>query len=196
METGRESGEKACAPRHEGCECWEIATKVARHALSMEHPKLGDLVGDFVQEAFLAGLAARKAGTLIPYPAEWLKTVTFNKATDYLRSPDWKNRREMPHDLCERPESEEAAAAAAAIVEPLDSQEVARRVRSSVVTELAPRQCSVIMGTYWQGKTSPEIAEDLGIDERTVRSHRAAGEARLGDLMRGDPLILSAFGDP
>jgi PAS domain S-box-containing protein len=70
------------------------------------------------------------------------------------------------------------------------AQAAARRVAA-----LSPRQRQVLAGIL-DGRRNKQIAADLGIEERTVKMHRAALMKRLGAASTADAIRIGLAGKP
>ena len=49
---------------------------------------------------------------------------------------------------------------------------------------LTDRQRAIVFFTYWQDRSTAEIADDLGIDQRTVQRELLAARTHLAEVLR------------
>lgn len=99
----------------------------------------------------------------------YLYRAVLNEARGQERSRRRRHRRE---ELVAPPECVESFEG---VVRP----EVVAAVRS-----LAPRQRAIVFFTYWQDRTTADIAADLGITARTVQRELADARRRLEEALR------------
>ena len=117
-------------------------------------------------------------------PRSWLRRVTLNRATDFLRrraSGPGVERAELNH------------VAAPGLDDPLVRQEFRLRV-ARALRDLSDMQRQVLVAKLWDGLTFAQVARELGISTPTAKTHyvRALGSVRtkLGDWLqpsRGEP---------
>lgn len=121
-----------------------------------------DLVADAVARVFAhpswPGVANRRA---------YLFWAVLNAAREHERSAGRRRRREQ------------LAAPREAVDAPVVRPEVLAAMRS-----LDPRQRAIVFFTYWQDRTTAEIADELGITTRTVQRELTDARRHLEELLR------------
>jgi RNA polymerase sigma-70 factor, ECF subfamily len=124
------------------------------------------------QETFLR--LWNKAGSFVPHakPATWLYRIAHNLAVDRLRS-----RREVaaPAVLEDAPASGRPSVA-------LSRKRVALAVQAALA-ELPERQRAALELVHYQGMTSAEAAEVLGVNVRALESLLARGRRKLREVL-------------
>jgi RNA polymerase sigma-70 factor (ECF subfamily) len=105
----------------------------------------------------------------------WLFRIVHNLIVDYYRQGNRVTLSPVSDDSLATPVSQGTLPE-----EALAQQEAFRQIRALIVT-LSPRRQEVITLRFYGGLRNGEIAEVLGLDERTVSSHLSRG---LQDLKR------------
>jgi len=132
-----------------------------------------DLIADTFFKAIrkLGSFKWRNEGSF----AAWLFCIAHNLIVDYYRQREWTVLSLETSDSLTKPTSQ---ASLPEVV--LTQQETFRQVRALIAT-LSPRRQEVITLKFFGGLRNHEIANILGLDERTVASHLSRG---LRDLER------------
>lgn len=124
-----------------------------------------DLVGD----TMLAAFAYLHKGEKIAHPKNWLANTLCHKYNDHLR-----RKYRIPTTLC----LDHVLDALADVEEDSFSSEEAANVRKEL-NHLALITREVIIRYYFGAQSIPEIADDLGIPEGTVKSRLSAGRNQI-----------------
>jgi RNA polymerase sigma factor (sigma-70 family) len=121
-----------------------------------------DLVADAVLKVF-----AHPNWEHVTNHRAYLYRAVLNEAHRHIRSSARRERRERRVAVAERVEP--------SLVRP----EVLAAMRT-----LDPRQRAIVFFTYWQDRTTDEIATELGVDQRTVQRELAAARQQLMKELR------------
>jgi RNA polymerase sigma factor (sigma-70 family) len=121
-----------------------------------------DLVADAVARVF-----AHPAWPGVTNRRAYLFRAVLNAAREHERSSGRRRRRER------------LAAPREAIDDRVVRPEVLAAMRS-----LDPRQRAIVFFTYWQDRTTAEIADELGISTRTVQRELTDARRHLEELLR------------
>lgn len=150
--------------RHDPAKVYaEHATELIRYATVLVGSSAAeDLVADAVIAAF-----ASPAWTSVDQPRAYLYRAVLNAAHQSHRSQTRRLVRERRAAVAESVEAPEADPAVLA-----------------ALRQLTPRQRAIVFFTYWQDRSSAEIADDLGTDQRTVQRELFAARARLAQLLQ------------
>jgi RNA polymerase sigma factor (sigma-70 family) len=152
---GRELSDADLYARHAG--------ELVRFATVLVGPCGAD---DLVAEA-VARVVAHPSWPTVQERRAYLYRAVLNEARHQERARFRRRRREELAAERER-------------VDALDVRpEVLAAVRS-----LAPRQRAVVFFTYWQDRTTSDIAAELGITPRTVQRELAKARLKLEDALR------------
>jgi RNA polymerase sigma-70 factor (ECF subfamily) len=116
-------------------------------------------------------------------PAKWLTRVAVNTCLDRLRSRRWRFWRQRID-----PGDEQIVLAMAPDVGPsaedrLLAAEIARRL-AAALAGLSGRQRSVFVLRHFEDRSLEEIAEILGLEVGTVKSHISRALVKLRDELR------------
>jgi RNA polymerase sigma-70 factor (ECF subfamily) len=146
----------------------ELLERLIRRHASPLLTFLRRMVGDahrseeLFQEVFLAVWTHRRSYQY-PRPFKpWLYAIALNKCRSWFRGPPAPGRLVEAEEL---PASAEPNPESAAV-----AQETAEMVERAV-TRLPPQQRAVVVLRVWEGLPYARIAEVLGRNEATVRSH-------------------------
>ncbi|MBK6940951.1 MAG: sigma-70 family RNA polymerase sigma factor [Planctomycetes bacterium] len=125
------------------------------------------LAEDLAQDTWVAALRTppKEPGPLKP----WLATILRNLVRERARGNERRTRREQAAEVPQTMES----------VEDLAQRAEAQRLLVEFVLELAPHYRDVVLLSYFEGLSSVEIAERLGIPDVTVRSRLKRGLDQL-----------------
>lgn len=125
------------------------------------------LAEDLAQDTWVAALRTppKEQGPLKP----WLATILRNLVRERARGNQRRTRREQAAEIPQTMES----------VEDLAQRAEAQRLLVEFVLELAPHYRDVVLLSYFEGLSSVEIAERLGIPDVTVRSRLKRGLDQL-----------------
>lgn len=139
------------------------APELVRFATVLVGPSgADDLVAETVARVFArsdwAGVRERRA---------YLYRAVLNEARQQTRSSARRRRRE----------------ARAAPTERVDAPEVRPEVLAAVQA-LQPRQRAIVFFTYWQDRTTADIAAELDLTPRTVQRELADARRRLEEALR------------
>jgi RNA polymerase sigma-70 factor (ECF subfamily) len=141
-----------------------------RAFLRRRFPSLTD-IDDLVQETYLRLIRAHAAGEIVE-PRAYLFSTARNTAFDFFR-------RQRPVALAElgRNESQDVVDDSANVVETLaQDQQVA--LLADAVRSLPPRCRDVFILRKYHGLSYREIAQRLGLSEKTVNAHLETGLVR------------------
>lgn len=141
----------------------EHAAELVRYAAVLVGPSgADDLVADACVKAF-----ASPGWADVEQPRAYLYRAVLNEARQAARSGARRvarERRMAGRDRVEAPE-----------VEP----DVLAGLRT-----LTERQRAIVFFTYWQDRTTAEIADDLGVEQRTVQRELVAARTRLAEVLQ------------
>lgn len=141
----------------------EHAAELVRYATVLVGPSgADDVVADACVKAF-----ASPAWATVANPRAYLYRAVLNEARQTARSGARRRAREQRVAARDRVEAPDA-----------------RPDVLASLTTLTPRQRAVVFFTYWQDRTTAEIAEELGIDPRTVQRELIAARTRLAEVFR------------
>lgn len=141
----------------------EHAAELVRYATVLAGPSGAD---DLVAEACVKAFGS-PAWATVENPRAYLYRAVLNEARQAGRSGARRLVRER------------RAAVADRVDPPASAVDVHSALR--VLTE---RQRAVVFFTYWQDRTTAEIADELGIDQRTVQRELLAARSRLAEVLR------------
>jgi len=141
----------------------EHAAELVRYAAVLAGPAGAD---DLVADACVKAFAAPSWAT-VDNPRAYLYRAVLNEARQAARSGARRTARERRVAGRDR-------------VEPAEPRP---DVLASLHT-LTDRQRAIVFFTYWQDRTSAEIADDLGIDQRTVQRELTAARTRLAEVLQ------------
>jgi RNA polymerase sigma-70 factor (ECF subfamily) len=137
------------------------------------------------QEVFLKAYRAlsRPRSVELEEPAKWLTRVAVNTCLDRLRSRRWRFWRQRIH-----PDDEQAVLALAPDSAPsaedrLLGAEIAKRL-AAALAGLSGRQRSVFVLRHYEDRSLEEIAEILGLEVGTVKSHISRALVKLRNELR------------
>jgi RNA polymerase sigma-70 factor (ECF subfamily) len=149
------------------------------------------LVGDrdeadtATQEVFLKAYRAlsRPLSEELQEPAKWLTRVAVNTCLDRLRSRRWRFWRQRL-----KPGDEQAVLALAPEPDPsaedrLFASQIAQRL-AAALAGLSGRQRSVFVLKHYEDRSLAEIADILGLDVGTVKSHISRALVKLRNELR------------
>lgn len=122
-----------------------------------------DLVADTVARVF-----AHPRWPTVEQPRAYLFRAVLNAAREHDRASARRARRER----------------LAAPREELDGPSDVRPEVLAAMRTLAPRQRAIVFFTYWQDRTTAEIADELGITTRTVQRELAEARHHLEGMLR------------
>jgi RNA polymerase sigma-70 factor, ECF subfamily len=116
-------------------------------------------------------------------PARWLTRVAVNACLDRLRSRRWRFWRQRP-----APDDEQAILALARERGPsaedrVFATEITKRLAAALVG-LSARQRSIFILKHYEDRSLEEIADILGLDVGTVKSHMARALVKLRTELR------------
>jgi RNA polymerase sigma factor (sigma-70 family) len=140
----------------------KYAGELVRFATGLVGP---DDAQDVVSEAFVRAVRSR-IWTAVEHPRAYLYRVVANEVR-------------MRHRATMRRRARERKAA----VRPVTYETEVRPEVLEAVGRLSPRQRAVVVLTYWEGLTPPEVAARLGIGDGSVRRHLARARARLREVL-------------
>lgn len=141
----------------------EHAAELVRYATVLAGPSgADDLVADACVKAF-----ASTAWDTVDNPRAYLYRAVLNQARQAARSGARRLARER------------RAAVTDHVDPPSPSADVFTALRG-----LTERQRAIVFFTYWQDRSTAEIADDLGLDQRTVQRELLAARTRLAEVLR------------
>lgn len=123
---------------------------------------------DVLQEVFLKYLCCGLSFEAEEKRRSWLMTVTANQCRDLLRSA-WRRRRQSLSDLPELPAPE-----------PEDYSDV-----EAALAALAPKYRGIVFLFYYEGYSTKQIAQALGLNESTVRTRLERARKHLKHHLGG-----------
>jgi RNA polymerase sigma-70 factor (ECF subfamily) len=137
------------------------------------------------QDVFLkAYQASVNAEQPVADPARWLTRITVNTCLDRLRSRRWQFWRRARIN----PEAEETVLLNQAAGQPgAESHIFARQIRTRLeqaLERLSPRQRAVFALRHYEGKDLEEIADILGLEQGSVKSHMFRATAKLREELK------------
>jgi RNA polymerase sigma-70 factor, ECF subfamily len=137
------------------------------------------------QEVFLKAYRTLviPGSTEVADPARWLTRVTVNACLDRLRSRRWRFWRQRP-----APDDEQAILAlardrGASAEDRVFARDIAARLTASL-DGLSPRQRSIFILKHYEDRSLEEIADLLGLDVGTVKSHMSRALVKLRTELR------------
>jgi len=129
---------------------------------------------------------------VLDYPQAWLRRVTLNRATDYLR----QRARALPMSQQE-PQGIAGEAMDAGFgsglgsgsgsgsgLDPAERGELRSQVAAAVAA-LSEMQRQVLVGRLWDGLTFEQVASELGIAVPTAKTHYVRALARAASSLAG-----------
>jgi RNA polymerase sigma-70 factor (ECF subfamily) len=123
------------------------------------------------QDTFLKAYRATRNGAGIPEePARWLTRVAVNTCLDRLRSRRWQFWRKRAAAEAEEAVWREQCASEPDAEDRLFARQIAGRL-GTALERLTPRQRAVFTLRHFENKSLDEIAEALGVDTGSVKSH-------------------------
>ena len=132
------------------------------------------------QEVFLKAYSALvdPGASEVADPARWLTRVAVNACLDRLRSRRWRFWRQRP-----APDDEQAILALTRDRGPsaedrVFASEITRRL-AAALDGLSARQRSIFILKHYEDRSLEEIADILGLDVGTVKSHMARALVKL-----------------
>jgi RNA polymerase sigma factor (sigma-70 family) len=139
-----------------------------------------DLTEDIVIDTFISAWQYRDRLTRVSDLRAYLLRIAQNKCVDLLRRERYYSQRVSIDDL---------------LMDPVLSSEVpaeqspeptfiAGQLISEAITHLSKREQQVVLGTIAEGKTSEEVAREIGVTSRTVRRIRHASLEKLRLLLK------------
>jgi len=141
----------------------EHAAELVRYATLLAGPSgADDLVADACVKAF-----ASPGWTAVENPRAYLYRAVLNEARQAARRDGRRADRERRVAARDRIEPAEPRPD---VLAPLQS--------------LTDRQRAIVFFTYWQDRSTAEIADDLGIDQRTVQRELLAARTHLAEVLR------------
>jgi RNA polymerase sigma-70 factor (ECF subfamily) len=116
-------------------------------------------------------------------PARWLTRVTVNACLDRLRSRRWRFWRQRP-----APDDEQAILGLArdrgtSAEDRVFAREITARL-TAALDGLSPRQRSIFILKHYEDRSLEEIADLLGLDVGTVKSHMSRALVKLRTELR------------
>jgi RNA polymerase sigma-70 factor (ECF subfamily) len=148
--------------------CWRILTD-------------RDEADTATQDVFLKAYRAIRNGSGTPdEPSKWLTRVAVNTCLDRLRSRRWQFWRKRATAETEEALWREQAAPMPDAEDRLFATQIQSRL-AAALERLTPRQRAVFTLRHFEDKTLEEIADALGVDIGSVKSHmfRAVQKLRL-----------------
>lgn len=146
----------------------------AAYGITRDPHDAEDAVQEAVVSAYLKLDQCRGSESL----PNWIRTITMNSARKVIRS----RKRQLPgHELGEH----DQLVATETVVEDEDELAPASAV-ASALSSLPPEQAAALLSHY-EGKSTAEIAQDLGMAEGTLRSQMSRARDKLLD-----PLVKKA----
>lgn len=140
----------------------EHAAELVRYATVLAGPAgADDLVADACVKAFTS-----PSWDTVDHPRAYLYRAVLNEARQAARSGARRRARERQASVPDR----------------VDPPHAAPEVHTAL-QQLTERQRAVVFLTYWQDRTTADISDDLGIDQRTVQRELLAARARLAQLL-------------
>lgn len=139
------------------------AAELVRFATVLVGPSGAD---DLVAEA-VTRVVAHPSWPTVQERRAYLYRAVFNEARQQERARSRRRQREQR----------------AAGQERVDAPDVRPEVLAAVQS-LAPRQRAIVFFTYWQDRTTADIAAELGITSRTVQRELAAARRKLEEALR------------
>jgi len=137
------------------------------------------------QEVFLKAYRTLviPGSTEVDDPARWLTRVSVNACLDRLRSRRWRFWRQRP-----APDDEQAILAlardrGASAEDRVFAREIAARL-TAALDGLSPRQRSIFILKHYEDRSLEEIADLLGLDVGTVKSHMSRALVKLRTELR------------
>jgi RNA polymerase sigma-70 factor (ECF subfamily) len=177
------AAEPAADPRD--FDAWVKAEQKRVFLLCLRFVQDRDEADTLTQEVFLKAYRAMARPGYEPpaEPARWLTRVAINACLDRLRSRRWRFWRQRPN-----PGDEQAILALAPDRGPsaedrLFATEISGRL-AAALEGLSGRQRSVFVLKHYQDHSLEEIAEILGLDLGTVKSHMARALVKLREELR------------
>jgi RNA polymerase sigma-70 factor (family 1) len=119
---------------------------------------------DIVADTFIKFWKSRQQFTSLPETAAWLRRTTRNATLDYLKHQQVKNRKEA--EVAARNYPQEEFTVTDIFAELL--QEIYHQIE-----QLPPRGKEIFKLRYLGGFSNEEIAQQLGINNQSVRDHLA-----------------------
>ena len=139
------------------------APELVRYATVLVGPSgADDLVADAVVEVF-----AHPNWPNVEHRRAYLYRTVLSEVRQHERSAKRRSRREQ-------------RSATPEVVEPV----AVRPEVLAAVAGLRPRQRAIVFFTYWQDRTTDDIAEELGVTTRTVQRELADARHQLEEALR------------
>lgn len=143
-----------------------------------------DEAGTAAQDSFLKVYnALRKGnGAEITDPSKWLTRIAINTCLDRLRSRSWKFWRRRPRPEDERLILDFAGDASPSAEDRVFARQIEARI-AEAMERLSPQQRAVFALRHFEDRRLGEIAEILGLELGTVKSHMARALAKMRSLL-------------
>jgi RNA polymerase sigma-70 factor (ECF subfamily) len=135
-----------------------------------------DLADDVVQEVFLAALNALATFHGTATLRAWLLGIARHKVDDLYRA-----RLRAPEPLANESDGEPTAAEAPSPEERLDGARARARTRA-ILARLPERYALLLLWRYWEQRNTREMADAIGVTEKSVERTLARARARFKEL--------------
>jgi RNA polymerase sigma-70 factor (ECF subfamily) len=171
MATGLTADTPVCTPADD-FDAWMRAEQRRIFLLCWRMLSDRDEADTATQDVFLKAYRATRNGSGGPpeEPARWLTRVAVNTCLDRLRSRRWQFWRKRASAETEDALWREQAAAAPSAEDRLFATQIQARL-AEALDRLTPRQRAVFALRHFEDKTLEEIADALGVDVGSVKSH-------------------------
>ena len=180
MATGLIADTALCTPADD-FDGWMRAEQRRVYVLCLRILGDADEADTATQDTFLKAYRATRNGAGPPDdPAKWLTRVAVNTCLDRLRSRRWQFWRKRVAAGTEEALWREQSSGDPDAEDRLFARQIAARL-ASALERLTPRQRAVFTLRHFEDKTLEEIADALGLDTGSVKSHmfRAVQKLRV-----------------
>ena len=136
------------------------------------------------QDVFLKAWRSTNAeGSGVDEPARWLSRIAVNTCLDRLRSRRWQFWRKRASAETEDAVWREEAQPGPDAEDQIFAAQLRRRLASALET-LSPRQRAVFTLRHYENKPLDEIAQILGLDTGSVKSHMFRATRKMREELR------------